>query len=118
MKTLVTISARIDRTQANMAGIRGAQPMHKLTYEKDDESGKSVLVKIDGRRLADDPLAKPMRKPNTYESIIIEIENAPMTWLPAILAKAISECAKKSVYKNLDQFLIFAGAKFGTKPPF
>lgn len=96
---IVTLSARIDRAFAFSSGIPHAQPIHKLTFEV-GENGETTLIKIDGRRLADDPLAKPMRKPNAYESLIRDIEQASMTWLPAILAKVILECGKKSVFKE------------------
>lgn len=100
MKNIVTVLARLDRSQAALGGISNAQQSIRLTYEVESETGHASLVKIDGRRLADDPFAKPMRKPNAYESIIRDIETASMSWLPAVLTKVIRECDKKNVFKE------------------
>lgn len=99
MKT-VTLSARVDKTLAFSNGILRPQIFHKLTFELDQDTGNATLIKIDGRRLADDPLAKPVRKPTSYESIIRDLEIVSMTCLPAILSKVILECGRRNVFKE------------------
>jgi hypothetical protein len=68
-----------------------------LTFEHDRDTLELVLVKVDGRRLADDPNAKPKCQPGDYAIFSKKVGEAPFSWQMPIFHKLVTIMAGRGM---------------------